>query len=865
MGNKRWARLAGVCGCLLLLHTGMPASGAETGSLPVVTILSPAMADTYGCRQNTVSPGTDIIVSAVADGVEAAKQMRLYCGEDLLYECGGDSLSYVWSGAPSGGHLLVVEAETAAGAVGREWTYVTVEEPETGTPVEWWIGPPDQAAVDGTFDSSDGGLPDGWEATVDTKNGFVVEPTADGADGTAGLLMGMEKWLLSDKKSYIEASGLGQASGTLVVELKFKRNSESSASGLRNIIAATLADGSTPYLFFMKGGSFTAWTREEDGTGTSIDIGSYQLQEWYTVKAVIDVASSRMDVYLDGEKQVSGQRMRMDASQITGLRIICASERSTGTTCIDDVRMYRTDLGAQAISVSLSDGQGNTEQPTLYTSPGTKQIAIAFSQAIDQQSAADGGIRFLCNGGELPVERAFDTETNTYYLTLGQVLPTGADCVLVCGEGLKTVSGISLPAAQIWRFRTGTSRYLIDGPRWYVDGSEILRVEELEDTPLQLEVALQAATVMDTAQPVTAYAAHYRGGELQCVDMARTVLPADGTAAEINLSLPLQPPYQQSDIKVYLWGGADGMTPEFSDALLGGANQMELLLQSGYEENVTVGTPGNTSAAIDGADLTLPEPNDWTAFKNSTVQNAHIQFEKGTQQERSAEITQDPVAGRDNRVLHFQQSSVNTASKARVQLNVVNKSGVRDVYIRQRVYLGEGFRTLLQYPDAITWMSLAEFWNKDGWSDELFPYRVTLGIVKDAVGTAGGETVYPDFYFGIDGQKAETNHFVDQWREKNTQFTVPIGKWMTWELYYREGDRNNGRLVFAVTPEGEERTVVFHINGWTHGPGNPNPTGLPQYHPLKLYTSKDVSNFVGGKGGSLDVYWDDLQLWTSVR
>ena len=125
--------------------------------------------------------------------------------------------------------------------------------------------------------------------------------------------------------------------------------------------------------------------------------------------------------------------------------------------------------------------------------------------------------------------------------------------------------------------------------------------------------------------------------------------------------------------------------------------------------------------------------------------------------------------------------------------------------------------------------------------------------------------MYPDFYFGIDGQKAETNHFVDQWREKNTQFTVPIGKWMTWELYYREGDRNNGRLVFAVTPEGEERTVVFHINGWTHGPGNPNPTGLPQYHPLKLYTSKDVSNFVGGKGGSLDVYWDDLQLWTSVR
>lgn len=365
------------------------------------------------------------------------------------------------------------------------------------------------------------------------------------------------------------------------------------------------------------------------------------------------------------------------------------------------------------------------------------------------------------------MERAFDTGANTYFLTLEQPLPTGADCVLVCSEGLKTVSGIPLPAAQVWRFRTEASRYRVDGPRWYADGREILWLDELEDTSQKLDVALQAATVMDTAQPVTAYAVHYRDGRLQHVDMARAVLPADGTAAEISLSLQLQPPYQESDIRVYLWGGTDGMTPEFFDLLPGGANQMELLLQNGYEENVTVGTPGNTSASIDGADLTLSEPNDWTAFKNATVRNAHIQFERGTQEERSAQITQDPVPGRDNQVLHFRQSFVNTASKARVQLNVVNKSGVRDVYIRQRVYLGEGFRTLLQYPDTITWMSLSEFWNQIGWSDQLFPYRVTLGIVKDAVSTVDGETVYPDFYFGIDGQKAETNHFVDQWRERS--------------------------------------------------------------------------------------------------
>jgi hypothetical protein len=85
------------------------------------------------------------------------------------------------------------------------------------------------------------------------------------------------------------------------------------------------------------------------------------------------------------------------------------------------------------------------------------------------------------------------------------------------------------------------------------------------------------------------------------------------------------------------------------------------------------------------------------------------------------------------------------------------------------------------------------------------------------------------------------------------------------DYYVKEGNNETGRFYLAITPEGGKKQVVFDVKNYTHMTKDPAPNGFSGYNPMKLYTSKELVNFMKSQGKTLQVYWDDFKLWTNKQ
>ena len=165
-----------------------------------------------------------------------------------------------------------------------------------------------------------------------------------------------------------------------------------------------------------------------------------------------------------------------------------------------------------------------------------------------------------------------------------------------------------------------------------------------------------------------------------------------------------------------------------------------------------------------------------------------------------------------------------------------------------------------KYPDKISWLTIFEVWNNIQWIDDPYPFRITAGIGKPTADTN-------DLYFMVGAEDyqypSENNHgqYIEIWHEMNTEVSVPIGKWVTLEYYIKEGNNQTGRFYMLMTPEGGEREVVFDIRNFTHNTNDPHPDGIKLWNPMKLYTSRELVDYVRGQGKALQLYWDDFSIW----
>ena len=155
------------------------------------------------------------------------------------------------------------------------------------------------------------------------------------------------------------------------------------------------------------------------------------------------------------------------------------------------------------------------------------------------------------------------------------------------------------------------------------------------------------------------------------------------------------------------------------------------------------------------------------------------------------------------------------------------------------------------------WISLMEFWHSPDWTNPApFPFRISLYVVNS-----------PDLNhlnFGIQAQFMNQGNFEDLWTIPNTNFNLPFNEWLEMEVYYKEGNLNEGRFYLAVTPVASGiKTILFDVSNFTHHPDNLNPNGLKALNPMKLYCSENVVNWVKNhqpNNGTLKVFWDDFDF-----
>ena len=239
-----------------------------------------------------------------------------------------------------------------------------------------------------------------------------------------------------------------------------------------------------------------------------------------------------------------------------------------------------------------------------------------------------------------------------------------------------------------------------------------------------------------------------------------------------------------------------------------------------------------------------------------------VQYQGGDASERLARVAADP-SNPANHVLEFLLQAANVrdadgnAVKGRVQLNAyaVETVRAREVRLRMRMKLADGFEQLRSLDRAFRWLTLSEWWNDAGWTGQAYPFRITVDVTKP-VAQAGSR-----LFFGV---RAETLNVATQkwdttvWSQLNTAVPVPLGEWVTLEYHFREGDASEGRFYMAMVPDDGQRVVLFDHRGWTHHPDNPAPDGLTHLNPAKLYTSKVVIDHAAAAGHPLRVHWDDL-------
>ncbi len=240
-----------------------------------------------------------------------------------------------------------------------------------------------------------------------------------------------------------------------------------------------------------------------------------------------------------------------------------------------------------------------------------------------------------------------------------------------------------------------------------------------------------------------------------------------------------------------------------------------------------------------------------------------VYFEGGTESQRTATITSDADKP-DEKFLRFRITEPNSViewptgpqRKSRIQTEVYGNRGLTEVYETVRLRFHPGMAALRECPQPFHWFTLFEIWNQSFWTDEPFPFRISIGIAKPT-----GET--GDLYFHADANVPAGNNTFDKiWVETST-LPVPFGEWMTLELYYREGNAETGRCWFAVTQDGGRRTVLFDVHDYTHHPENAEPSGMKQFNPIKCYTSDWVVDFLKSRGQAAELDWDDLELWTN--
>ena len=252
------------------------------------------------------------------------------------------------------------------------------------------------------------------------------------------------------------------------------------------------------------------------------------------------------------------------------------------------------------------------------------------------------------------------------------------------------------------------------------------------------------------------------------------------------------------------------------------------------------------------------------ATQGASTRPLGIMYESGSDRDRQARIVEDPQ-NPDDRVMLFWIKQARAGNKqqgrakGRIQLTL---GGIEldSVFLRYRLYLHPDLDFYRRYPRANGWFTINELWMGPQWEKHPFPFKLGVNIFKPA---GRNKPLYFIASADIAPSGVARPMWEGVWAEIGSSFEVPLGEWLDVEIGYKMGDRQNGRFYMAVKRAGDDEfTTVFDITNWTYHPRSPTPVPMTVWQPLKLYTSGSIIDFVRGQGGVVQMYYDDLEVYT---
>ncbi|MEG3765207.1 hypothetical protein [Alteromonas sp. 14N.309.X.WAT.G.H12] len=246
---------------------------------------------------------------------------------------------------------------------------------------------------------------------------------------------------------------------------------------------------------------------------------------------------------------------------------------------------------------------------------------------------------------------------------------------------------------------------------------------------------------------------------------------------------------------------------------------------------------------------------------DSQIGELNIQYLGGDWLKRNAKITVDPQDP-TNKVLKFTVNEANCCNdqKGRIQLNAYDLENSKQIEYQVDMYLPEEMRLLTEYPGELNFFTISEWWNNNGWSAE-YPFRISVNIVKKD--SSKGSPLVFEVRSQIKREELDSKWQGNIWHEKNESVQIPFGKWFTLKYAMKEGDKETGHFSLKLVDDQKVEHTVFDVTNWTHHPDNPNPDGLSNLNPIKLYTSYRFINYMVYRQKYIQVYWDNL-IFTKI-
>ena len=271
--------------------------------------------------------------------------------------------------------------------------------------------------------------------------------------------------------------------------------------------------------------------------------------------------------------------------------------------------------------------------------------------------------------------------------------------------------------------------------------------------------------------------------------------------------------------------------------------------------------------------------SDWLTDleQNMYIGSGQFFMEQGDESLRSANIVADPVDA-TNKVLRMRitDQHILLASgerKCRVQYELNNNNlpptggYMKEYYQKCRLYFSSDFKVLEDVVgDDIGWIVMQEYWNDPQYNAPNRDYRQQARTGVEIIKKNG------KLHFGAKGRDPEMENPAptnNSWEVYNNDFAIPLGKWMTEEIYVKEGGSagtaNPGRFYMSITVDNVKTVICDKIGMTTSEAPGYVPDGQTSWSPMKIYTVGKVGNTFHNNNKIMDVYWDDLEIWMNKR